>query len=161
MIWNFLTAVGNESVASSEGSKAATGCLDSLLGSWPILMIVGLLIVFYFVNKRRQKRSEEEANDTLDAIQPGNKIKTIGGICGVVVEVCPDDNTFIVETGSDVSGKSYMKLDRKAVYQTDAKRTQEQPPVEEPVEEKPVEEPVEEAPVEEPFEDISEQTDEK
>ena len=57
----------------------------------------------------------------LNSIQPGNKVKTIGGICGVVVEVCPEDNTFIMETGSEASGKSYMKFDKQAIYQTDAK----------------------------------------
>ena len=57
--------------------------------------------------------------NTLNAIKPGNKVKTIGGICGVVVEVC-DDNTFVLETGTEKSGKSYMKFDKQAVYQTDA-----------------------------------------
>ena len=56
----------------------------------------------------------------LNAIKPGNKVKTIGGICGIVVEVCEDDNTFVLETGTEKSGKSYMKFDKQAVYQTDA-----------------------------------------
>ena len=56
----------------------------------------------------------------LDAIQPGHKVKTIGGICGIVVEVNPEDNTFILETGTEASGKSYLKFDKQAVYQTDA-----------------------------------------
>ena len=76
--------------------------------------------------------------DMLNAIQPGNKVKTIGGICGVVVEVCPEDNTFIMETGSEASGKSYIKFDKQAVYQTDAAKKEEAPaeaPVEVPAEE--------------------------
>ena len=56
----------------------------------------------------------------LDAIQPGNKVKTIGGICGIVVEVC-DDNTVIIETGSETSGKSWVKMDKELIAQTDAK----------------------------------------
>ena len=75
----------------------------------------------------------------LNAIKPGNKVKTIGGICGIVVEVCPDDNTFVLETGTENSGKSYIKFDRQAIYQTDAV-VEEQPVKEEPVEEKPAEE---------------------
>ncbi|MBQ8308354.1 MAG: preprotein translocase subunit YajC, partial [Clostridia bacterium] len=70
-------------------------------------------------NRRTQKKRQEETQNTLDAIKPGNKVKTIGGICGIVVEVC-DDNTFVLETGSENSGKSYMKFDKQAVYQTDA-----------------------------------------
>ena len=56
------------------------------------------------------------------ALRPGNKVKTIGGICGVVVEICPEDNTFVLETGTEASGKSYLKFDRQAIYQTDAKK---------------------------------------
>ena len=54
------------------------------------------------------------------AIRPGHKVKTAGGICGIVVEVC-DDNTVIIETGSENSGKSYVKMDKELIAQTDAK----------------------------------------
>jgi preprotein translocase subunit YajC len=83
----------------------------------------------------------------LNAIQPGNKVKTIGGICGVVVEICPEDNTFILETGSEASGKSYIKFDKQAVYQTDAVAKKE--------EIAPVEETVSPVPAEEVFEEVS------
>lgn len=97
----------------------------------------------------------------LNAIQPGNKVKTIGGICGIVVEVCPEDNTFVLETGTEASGKSYIKFDKQAVYQTDAVAKKAEEPKEEAKaqsEETPFEEtaapaqeaPVEEAPAEEP-----------
>ena len=87
--------------------------------------------------------------DMLDAIKPGNKVKTIGGICGVVVEVCPEDNTFVMETGTEASGKSNLKFDKQAVYQTDAVVNKETAPV---AESAPVEE-TKEAPVEEVFEE--------
>jgi preprotein translocase YajC subunit len=108
-----------------------------------------VLVVFAVINHRSAKKRQQEAQNMLDAIQPGNKVKTIGGICGVVVEVCPEDNTFVLETGTEASGKSYIKFDKQAVYQTDAAAKKEQP-VEEPAEEAPVEEaPVEETPAEE------------
>ena len=46
--------------------------------------------------------------------------KTAGGICGIVAEVC-DDNTVIIETGSEATGKSYVKMDKELIAQTDAK----------------------------------------
>jgi preprotein translocase YajC subunit len=108
-----------------------------------------VLVVFAVINHRSAKKRQQEAQNMLDAIQPGNKVKTIGGICGVVVEVCPEDNTFVLETGTEASGKSYIKFDKQAVYQTDAAAKKEQP-VEEPAEETPAEEaPVEETPAEE------------
>ena len=83
------------------------------------VIIVGM-IVFSIFTRRAQKKKQDETNAMLDAIKPGNKVKTIGGICGVVVEVCKEDGTFILETGSEASGKSYIKFDKQAVYQTDA-----------------------------------------
>ena len=78
-----------------------------------------------------QKKRQKETQATLDAIQPGNKVKTIGGVCGVVVEICPEDNTFVLETGTEKSGKSYIKFDKQAVYQTDAVAKKAEPVVEE------------------------------
>lgn len=110
-------------------------------GTW-ILMIalVAVLVVFMIYNRKAQTKRQKETMEMLNAIKPGNKVKTIGGICGVVVEVCAEDNTFVLETGTEASGKSYIKFDKQAVYQTDA--------VVEKAEVKPVEEasePVEEA----------------
>lgn len=85
-----------------------------------IIVLVAIIIVFMVYNRRVQAKRQQETTDMLNAIKPGNKVKTIGGICGVVVEVCPEDNTFVLETGTEASGKSYIKFDKQAVYQTDA-----------------------------------------
>ena len=69
-------------------------------------ILVAIMVVFMVLNRRSQKKRQEETMNMLNAIQPGNKVKTIGGICGVVVEVCPEDNTFVLETGTEASGIS-------------------------------------------------------
>ena len=136
---------------------------DGGWGSWLIIgLFVVVIIVFMVLNNRSQKKRQQETQNLIDAIQPGNKVKTIGGICGIVVEVCPDDNTFVLETGTEASGKCFIKFDKQAVYQTDAVVKKEEPKAEEskaeepkaevaeaPVEEAPVAEEVVEAPVEE------------
>ena len=84
-----------------------------------------------------------------NSIKPGNKVKTIGGICGIVVEVVEEDNTIVVETGTEASGKSYIKFDKQAIYQTDA--VVEEKKVEPaPAEEEKAEEPQQESVAEEP-----------
>ena len=95
--------------------------MASSMGTW-ILMIalVAVLVFFMIYNRKAQAKRQKETMDMLNAIKPGNKVKTIGGICGVVVEVCAEDNTFVLETGTEASGKSYIKFDKQAVYQTDA-----------------------------------------
>ena len=110
---------------------------------WIMLVLIAIIVVFMVFNRRSQAKRQQETMDMLNAIQPGNKVKTIGGICGVVVEVCPEDNTFVLETGTENSGKSYIKFDKQAVYQTDAVAKKAEAPVaDEVVGETPAEEPL-------------------
>ena len=104
-----------------------------------MIVLIGLVVVMMVFNRRSQKKRQEEQKNMLEAIKPGNKVKTIGGICGIVVEVCKEDNTFVLETGSEASGKCYLKFDKQAIYQTDAKK-EEAPKAEEVKEEKTEEE---------------------
>ena len=83
-------------------------------------VVVVLFIVWFVFSGRKNKQRQKEYVEQLDAIRPGHKVKTAGGICGIVVEVC-DDNTVIIETGSEQSGKSYIKMDKELIAQTDAK----------------------------------------
>ncbi len=112
MIFNLLDSSGVDS------SSGATGGFN-----WSSLIMIGffavLIIAMMVFNRRTQKKREEETKTLLDNLKPGNTVKTIGGICGTVVEVC-DDGTFVMETGSEKSGKSVMKFDKFAIAQTDA-----------------------------------------
>lgn len=125
---------------------------------------------FLRILSRRNKKKQQEAQQLIGLpVKPGNKVKTIGGVCGIVVEVDPEENTFVLETGSETSGKCYMKFDKQAIYQTDAvvekpaetEEKAEEPKAEEPFEESaPAEkqeekaaEPAEEKPAEESKED--------
>lgn len=139
MIWNLLTDTANNS-----GNGAQTWILMAIL-----LVVIVVMMVF---NRRSQKKREEETKSMLDAIRPGNKVKTIGGICGIVVEVCPEDNTFVLETGTENSGKSYIKFDKQAVYQTDAVAKKEEPAAPEAKADAPAKE-VENEPVQETAEE--------
>lgn len=84
-------------------------------------VILVLFIVWIAFSGRKNKARQKEYEEQLAAIRPGHKVKTAGGICGIVVEVCDGDNTVIIETGSENSGKSYIKMDKELIAQTDAK----------------------------------------
>lgn len=108
------------SLLEGEGTtNAASG-----YGNWIMLAILAVLIVvvvvMYVLGNKKRKKQEQDAKDLINAVKPGNKVKTIGGICGIVVEVDDEENTFVLETGTELSGKSYIKFDRQAIYQTDA-----------------------------------------
>ena len=93
-------------------------------GNYILIILVVLIVVafaaYMIFSGRKNKSRQKEYIEQLEAIRPGHKIKTVGGICGIVAEVC-DDNTVIIETGSEQSGKSYVKMDKELIAQTDAK----------------------------------------
>ena len=125
---------------TSSSEQLPGGCFDkeNLPGTLGMLgVIVGLCALYYFVNKRGMKKRQEYI-DRRNNIQPGNKVMTIGGITGTVVEVCPEDNTFVLETGNEANGKSYLRFDKAAIHTTDVEMEPAQPIA--PVEEMPVNE---------------------
>lgn len=98
---------------------------------WLSYVLIGVLVVVLIgamvLMNRRNKKRQQEAEDLINAVKPGNKVKTIGGVCGIVVEVDEEENTFVLETGSETSGKCYMKFDRQAILQSDAVVEKAQP----------------------------------
>ena len=90
-------------------------------GIWIVLGVVAVaLFGWFFFSGKKNKQRQKEYVEQLDAIAPGNKVKTAGGICGIVTEVC-DDNTVIIKTGSEDSGYSFIKMEKELIAQTDAK----------------------------------------
>ena len=86
----------------------------------PIIIIVVLLVAFFIWSFISQRKKQKNFNDTINAVRPGNKVKTIGGIVGEVVEVDDEEGTFVLRTGSE-GNYSYIKFDKQSIYQTDAK----------------------------------------
>ena len=71
-------------------------------GMNPIVMIVMLaatLGIFYFMMIRPENKRKKEAEQMRDNLKTGDKITTIGGITGTVVNVKEDK--FVIETGAD------------------------------------------------------------
>ena len=112
-------------------------------------LIIGLMIWQSISGKKKQK----EAQARVDALKVGDRVKTIGGICGFVAEINNNENTFVLETGLD-DNKCYVKFDKGAIYQTApaegaAFAKPEEEVKEEVVEEQPAEEAVTEVKTEE------------
>ena len=87
-------------------------------GTW---IMLGLLVVIFGVmmwtSSRTNKKRAKEAQEKLDNMKVGDRVKTIGGICGIIVEINEAENTFVLETGKDNKG-SFIKFDKIAVYET-------------------------------------------
>lgn len=91
-------------------ADGATGSLSSTLISF--LPFVLILVAFYFILIRPQKKKEKKDAEMRNSVQIGDEIVTIGGIVGIVCKL--EDNTLVIETGSD---KSKIRIKRWAISQ--------------------------------------------
>ncbi len=64
-----------------------------------LIMIVLMIVIFYFLLIRPENKRKKEAEQMRGAVKTGDKITTIGGIVGTVVDV--KDDKIVVETGAD------------------------------------------------------------
>ena len=78
---HFLTAAGAAGMSSS------------------IIMLVAMLAIFYFMLIRPENKRKKEAEQMRSSVRKGDKITTIGGIVGTVVDV--KENNIVIETSAD------------------------------------------------------------
>lgn len=79
-------------------TETPTGAPSVGFGS-SIVMLVLMLAVFYFMLIRPENKRKKEAEQMRSAVKTGDKITTIGGIVGTVVNV--KDDKIVVETSAD------------------------------------------------------------
>jgi len=90
--------------AQTPGAAPGTGGLLSF-----ILPLVIMFAVFYFLLIRPQKKKQQTRNTMLNALQKGDKIVTIGGLHGTIVELT--DDTVVIR----VNDVTKMTFDRNAI----------------------------------------------
>jgi preprotein translocase subunit YajC len=73
-----------------------------------IIMLVLILVVFYFFMIRPQMKKQKELKKFREGLANGDKIVTIGGIHGKILEVA--DTTVLISTEG---GK--MRVDKSAI----------------------------------------------
>ncbi len=64
-----------------------------------IIMLVAMLAIMYFLMIRPENKRKKEAEEMRSSVKTGDKITTIGGIIGTVVDV--KDDKIVLETGAD------------------------------------------------------------
>lgn len=78
-----------------------------------ILMLVVLIAVFYFMIIRPENKRKKSAEQLRSSLKKGDKLTTIGGIVGNIVQV--NDDTIIIETSED---RVRMEITKWAVSTT-------------------------------------------
>ena len=72
-----------------------------------VLPLILLLLIMYFLLIRPQKKREKQINAMRSAIQVGDEIITIGGICGKVVKT--KEETLVIQVGADKTKFEVMR----------------------------------------------------
>lgn len=75
-----------------------------------IIMIVGLIAVFYFLMIRPQQKKQKEIRKFREGLKKGDNIITAGGIHGKIKEI--KDDSFLVS----VSDNTVLRIDKGSVY---------------------------------------------
>ena len=64
-----------------------------------LITLVLMLAVFYFMLIRPENKRKKEAEQMRSSVKNGDKITTIGGVIGTVVDV--KENNIVLETSAD------------------------------------------------------------
>ena len=97
----------------AEGEQAADNAAQqapSMLT--PILYIIAMFAIFYFLLIRPQRKREKDARLMLESLQMGDKVVTVGGIHGKITQL--KDDTVILETGA-LGNTSTVKVARSSI----------------------------------------------
>lgn len=86
-----------------------------------VIMIVGMIAVFYFLLFRPQKKQQKQEAEMRNNLEVGDEITTIGGIIGEIVSI--KEETVTIETGKD---RSKIRILRGAIKSVDVKASEKQ-----------------------------------
>ena len=93
---------------------------------WQWVLTIGIWVVViaaaYFLFIRPQKKRQKAEEELRNSIEIGDDITTIGGIVGRVIAVKEDDETVVIETGSD---KTRMRFKKWAISSIDTPEKQQ------------------------------------
>ncbi len=98
----FITLL--QSQAAAGGQTAAAG------SSWSMwIMLILIFVVMWFFMIRPQRKQQKELQKFREGLKKGDKVVTIGGIYGTVLEV--KEKTLLLEVDSNVK----IRVDKNSV----------------------------------------------
>jgi preprotein translocase subunit YajC len=84
----------------------------SFWDQWQLpLILLAVLVIMYFLTSRSRKKQEKKRKEMLSQLRKGDKIVTIGGIVGTVMDVRDNEVTVKVDENNNIR----MKFSRWAV----------------------------------------------
>ncbi len=93
-----------------------TNPANDFLSMLPMILIIGVMIVFMVISSRKQKKQDQEIANMRNNLQVGDEVTTIGGIIGKVVSI--KEETCVIETSRDGTKIRFLK---SAISRVDVK----------------------------------------
>ena len=109
---NTQQATGTQTAADPNATQQVNPVMSTIVSILPLVLIIVLL---YFMMIRPQRKKEKETKAMINAMKVGDKVVTIGGICGKVAKI--KDEYVFIETGNigTPDQKSVVKMERDAI----------------------------------------------
>ena len=118
MLAGEATTLAEEATTLDVSGGGSASVWDTIKAyGFPVLMIVGLVLVFWLLIIRPQKKQEKETQKMRNSIMVGDTITTIGGINGIVRQIKEGEDLYIIESSAD---KSKIAVKRWALQSKDA-----------------------------------------
>ena len=104
MITSFILLQAAAPAAGAADPNAGAGMVN-------ILMIVGLIAIFYFFMIRPQQKKQKEIRQFRESLEKGKRVITAGGIIGRIISI--EDRIILLEIADGVR----IKIDKGSVYE--------------------------------------------
>ena len=92
---------------ATDTTGATDGATGGLLGGSPLIMILVMVAIFYFMLIRPENKRKKEAEQMRNTLKKGDWLTTIGGLYGKVVAIT--DRTVVLETSEDRVRVEFLK----------------------------------------------------
>ncbi|MGA2679337.1 MAG: preprotein translocase subunit YajC [Sedimentisphaerales bacterium] len=80
----------------------STGNSSSIM---QLVFIVGIFVILYFIMFREPKKRQRQQQQMIQSLKKNDKVRTIGGIIGIIVDVKGDEVTLKVDESNNTKIK--------------------------------------------------------
>jgi preprotein translocase subunit YajC len=99
--------------AGGTAASAPTTQADAPFWATPGFMMILLIVVFIFLMFSSTRKQDKKRTQMLDKLQKGDRVQTIGGILGTVLEVREGEVVIKVDETNNIK----LRFTRSAVHQ--------------------------------------------
>jgi preprotein translocase subunit YajC len=93
--------------ASAEPNTSHTGATGSSpsFSIMQFVFIAGIIVIMYFIMFREPKKRQRQQQQMIQSLKKNDKVRTIGGIIGIVVDVKGDEVTLKIDESNNTKIK--------------------------------------------------------